>query len=258
MFTKRIIPCLDVNGGRVVKGVNFVNLIDAGDPVEIAAAYDKAGADELVFLDITASSDARNTVVDMVRKVAEKVFIPFTVGGGIRTIDDFKAILREGADKISVNSAAIMNPSLISDAADKFGSQCVVVAIDAKRRADGSGWNTAVKDPQAPDSRYAATLNLTDTACVTSGNYERFFSVDGKQYHHIIDRDTLFPAEQFASVTIITRDSGLADALSTALFCMSYEDGLALAKSLGGVEVLWINHDGTMQYTDGLQDKLVN
>ncbi len=141
MHTKRIIPCLDVNGGRVVKGVNFVNLIDAGDPVAIAEAYDKAGADELVFLDITASSDARNTVVEMVRKVAEKVFIPFTVGGGIRTVDDFKALLREGADKISVNSAAIMNPSLIGDAADKFGSQCVVLAIDAKRRADGSGWN---------------------------------------------------------------------------------------------------------------------
>lgn len=141
MHTKRIIPCLDVNGGRVVKGVNFVNLIDAGDPVEIAKAYDKAGADELVFLDITASSDARKTVVDMVRKVAEKVFIPFTVGGGIRTVEDFKAILREGADKISINSAAIMNPQLISDAADKFGSQCVVVAIDAKRRADGGGWN---------------------------------------------------------------------------------------------------------------------
>ena len=141
MFTKRIIPCLDVNDGRVVKGVNFVNLIDAGDPVAIAEAYDKAGADELVFLDITASSDARNTVVDMVRKVAEKVFIPFTVGGGIRTVDDFKAILREGADKVSVNSAAIMRPELISEAADKFGSQCVVVAIDAKRREDGSGWN---------------------------------------------------------------------------------------------------------------------
>lgn len=141
MYTKRIIPCLDVHNGRVVKGVNFVDLRDAGDPVEIAAAYDKAGADELVFLDITASSDARATVVDMVRKVAEKVFIPFTVGGGIRTVDDFKAILREGADKVSVNSAAIMNPALISEAADKFGSQCVVVAIDAKRRADGSGWN---------------------------------------------------------------------------------------------------------------------
>lgn len=141
MHTKRIIPCLDVNAGRVVKGVNFVNLIDAGDPVEIAKAYDKAGADELVFLDITASSDARDTVVDMVRRVAEQVFIPFTVGGGIRTVDDFKKILREGADKVSVNSAAIMNPQLISDAADKFGSQCVVVAIDAKRRADGSGWN---------------------------------------------------------------------------------------------------------------------
>ena len=136
MFTKRIIPCLDVNDGRVVKGVNFVNLIDAGDPVAIAEAYDKAGADELVFLDITASSDARNTVADMVRKVAEKVFIPFTVGGGIRTVDDFKAILREGADKVSVNSAAIMRPELISEAADKFGSQCVVVAIDAKRRVD--------------------------------------------------------------------------------------------------------------------------
>lgn len=141
MFTKRIIPCLDVHAGRVVKGVNFVNLKDAGDPVEIAAAYDKAGADELVFLDITASSDKRNTVVDMVRRVAETVFIPFTVGGGIRTVDDFKALLREGADKISVNSAAIDRPELISEAADKFGSQCVVVAIDAKRRADGSGWN---------------------------------------------------------------------------------------------------------------------
>lgn len=141
MFTKRIIPCLDVNNGRVVKGINFVNLRDAGDPVEIAAAYDKAGADEVVFLDITASSDNRNTVVDMVRKVAEKVFIPFTVGGGIRTVDDFKALLREGADKISINSSAINTPRLISDAADKFGSQCVVVAIDARRRVDGSGWN---------------------------------------------------------------------------------------------------------------------
>ena len=141
MHTKRIIPCLDVNKGRVVKGVNFVNLIDAGDPVAIGAAYDKAGADELVFLDITASSDSRNIVIDMVRKVAETVFIPFTVGGGIRTVDDFKAILREGADKVSVNSAAIDNPRLISDAADKFGSQCVVVAIDARRREDGSGWN---------------------------------------------------------------------------------------------------------------------
>ncbi len=141
MFTKRIIPCLDVHDGRVVKGVNFVNLQDAGDPVEIAAAYDAAGADELVFLDITASSDDRNTVVDMVRRVAERVFIPFTVGGGIRTVEDFKALLREGADKISVNSAAISNPKLISQAAEKFGSQCVVVAIDAKRRTDGSGWN---------------------------------------------------------------------------------------------------------------------
>lgn len=140
MHTKRIIPCLDVKDGRVVKGVNFVNLQDAGDPVEIAAAYDKAGADEVVFLDITASSDNRATVVDMVRRVAEKVFIPFTVGGGIRTVDDFKMLLREGADKISVNSAAIMNPRLIADAADKFGSQCVVVAIDAKRREDG-GFN---------------------------------------------------------------------------------------------------------------------
>lgn len=141
MLTKRIIPCLDVNAGRVVKGVNFVNLRDAGDPVEVAKIYDKAGADELVFLDITASSDARNTVVEMVRRVAECVFIPFTVGGGIRSVDDFRKILREGADKISVNSAALLNPTLISEAADKFGSQCVVVAIDAKSREDGSGWN---------------------------------------------------------------------------------------------------------------------
>lgn len=141
MFTKRIIPCLDVMNNRVVKGTNFVNLRDAGDPVAVGAVYGKAGADELVFLDITASSDARAITVDMVRRVAETVFIPFTVGGGIRTVEDFRAILRAGADKVAVNSAAIMNPSLIADAADKFGSQCVVVAIDAKRRADGSGWN---------------------------------------------------------------------------------------------------------------------
>lgn len=141
MYTKRVIPCLDVHNGRVVKGVNFVDLRDAGDPVEIGAAYGDAGADELVFLDITASSDARNIKLDMVRRVAETVFIPFTVGGGIRTVDDFKLILREGADKIAVNTAAILNPNLISEAADKFGSQCVVVAIDAKRRDDGSGWN---------------------------------------------------------------------------------------------------------------------
>ena len=140
MFTKRIIPCLDVNKGRVVKGVNFVDLKDAGDPVEIAKAYDAAGADELVFLDITASCEERDTVVEMVRKVAANVFIPFTVGGGIRTVEDFKKLLREGADKISVNSAAIDRPELISEAANKFGSQCVVVAIDAKRREDG-GWN---------------------------------------------------------------------------------------------------------------------
>ena len=141
MFTKRIIPCLDVNNGRVVKGVNFVDLKDAGDPVIVGAAYGQAGADELVFLDITASSDARATKLDMVRRVAETVFIPFTVGGGIRTVEDFRQVLREGADKVSVNSAAIANPTLISEAALKFGSQCVVVAIDARRREDGSGWN---------------------------------------------------------------------------------------------------------------------
>ncbi len=141
MFTKRIIPCLDCKDGRVVKGTSFLNLRDAGDPIEVATMYDKAGADEVVFLDITASSDGRNTTVDLVRKVAKRLFIPFTVGGGIRSVDDFKVLLREGADKISVNSAAIMNPTLISEAADKFGSQCVVVAIDAKRRDDGSGWS---------------------------------------------------------------------------------------------------------------------
>ena len=140
MYAKRIIPCLDVKNGRVVKGVNFVNLTDAGDPVECAAVYDKAGADELVFLDITASSDARETVTDMVKKVAERVFIPFTVGGGIRTIEDFRKILNAGADKVSVNSAALKNPALISEAAEKFGSQCVVCAIDAKRKSDNSGW----------------------------------------------------------------------------------------------------------------------
>ena len=177
MHTKRIIPCLDVNAGRVVKGVNFINLIDAGDPVEVAGVYDKEGADELVFLDITASSDARKTVVDMVRRVAEKVFIPFTVGGGIRSVDDFKEILREGADKVAVNSAAIMNPNLISEAADKFGSQCVVVAIDAKRREDGSGWNIyknggridmgidAVEWAMKADRRGAGEILLTSMDC---------------------------------------------------------------------------------------------
>ncbi len=138
MYTKRIIPCLDINDGRVVKGVNFVNLRDAGDPVEVAKAYDREGADEVVFLDITASSDHRKTVVELVRKVAEQLFIPFTVGGGIRSVDDFKEVLREGADKVAVNSAAINNPELISEAAEKYGSQCVVLAMDAKRKADGS------------------------------------------------------------------------------------------------------------------------
>jgi cyclase len=177
MFTKRIIPCLDVNNGRVVKGVNFVNLRDAGDPVEIGAAYGKAGADELVFLDITASSDNRRTVVEMVRKVAETVFIPFTVGGGIRTVDDFRLLLREGADKISINSSAIDNPKLISDAAEKFGRQCVVVAIDAKRRADGSGWNIykhggrldvgidALEWAMEADRRGAGEILLTSMDC---------------------------------------------------------------------------------------------
>ncbi len=177
MFTKRIIPCLDVHNGRVVKGINFVNLKDAGDPVEVAAAYDQAGADEVVFLDITASSDSRETVVDMVRRVAETVFIPFTVGGGIRTVEDFKALLREGADKISINSSAINTPELISDAADKFGSQCVVVAIDAKRRTDGSGWNVyknggrvdtgldAVEWAIQADRRGAGEILLTSMDC---------------------------------------------------------------------------------------------
>ncbi|MBR6326937.1 MAG: imidazole glycerol phosphate synthase subunit HisF [Lachnospiraceae bacterium] len=140
MLTKRVIPCLDVKDGRVVKGINFLNLRDAGDPAEVSSAYDKAGADEVVFLDINASSDSRSTQLEWVRQVASTLFIPFTVGGGVRTVDDFRDILREGADKIAINSAAIMNPQLISDAADKFGSQCVVVAIDAKKRKDGDGW----------------------------------------------------------------------------------------------------------------------
>ncbi len=145
MLTKRIIPCLDVNAGRVVKGVNFVNLVDAGDPVEVARAYNDEGADELVFLDITASSDSRDTVVDMVRRVGEQVFIPFTVGGGIRTVEDMNKILREGADKVSVNTAAVKNPDLIREGAERFGNQCIVIAIDAKRRPDGSGWNVYIK-----------------------------------------------------------------------------------------------------------------
>lgn len=143
MYAKRIIPCLDVKDGRVVKGTSFVNLRDAGDPVECAKIYDKEGADELVLLDITASSDARNIIVDIVRKVADSVFIPFTVGGGIRTVDDFTAILRAGADKVSVNSAAVHRPEIINEASYKFGSQCVVAAIDAKRRKNG-GWDVYI------------------------------------------------------------------------------------------------------------------
>ena len=177
MFTKRIIPCLDVKDGRVVKGVNFINLKDAGDPVEIAKVYDQAGADELVFSDITASSDNRNTVIDMVSKVASNVFIPFTVGGGIRTVEDFKALLREGADKISINSAAINNPDLIAEAAERFGSQCVVVAIDARKREDNSGWNVyknggrvdtgldAVEWAQKADQLGAGEILLTSMDC---------------------------------------------------------------------------------------------
>lgn len=177
MHTRRIIPCLDIHDGRVVKGVNFVHLRDAGDPVEIAAAYDKAGADELVFLDITASWDNRSTVVDMVRQVAERVFIPITVGGGIRTVEDFKVLLREGADKISINSSAINTPKLISQAADKFGSQCVVVAIDARRREDKSGWNVyknggrldtgldAVEWARKADALGAGEILLTSMDC---------------------------------------------------------------------------------------------
>ena len=177
MHTKRIIPCLDVKDGRVVKGINFVNLRDAGDPAEVSSAYDKAGADEVVFLDITASADSRATQLEWVRQVASKVFIPFTVGGGIRTVDDFKAILREGADKISINSAAIMNPQLISDAAEKFGSQCVVVAIDAKRRANGEGWTIyknggrvdmgidAVEWAQTAEKMGAGEILLTSMDC---------------------------------------------------------------------------------------------
>lgn len=141
MYAKRIIPCLDIHNGRVVKGVNFVNLRDAGDPVEVAKLYNRAGADELVFLDITATHEARATVLDLARRVAEAVFIPFTIGGGIKTVEDFRVLLKEGADKISINSSAIRTPELIREAAEKFGRQCVVVAIDAKRRADGTGWN---------------------------------------------------------------------------------------------------------------------
>ena len=138
MLSKRIIPCLDIDKGRVVKGVNFINLVDAGDPVEIAKAYDKIGADEIVFLDITASSDGRKTAVDILHRASEQVFIPLTVGGGIRSADDFRELLSAGADKIAVNSAAIRNPALITEASVKFGAQCVVLAVDAKRNAAGS------------------------------------------------------------------------------------------------------------------------
>ena len=148
MYAKRIIPCLDVKNGRVVKGMSFVNLVDAGDPVECAKQYDAQGADELVFLDITASSDSRNITIDMVEKVANTIFIPFTVGGGIRSVDDFNALLHAGADKVSVNSAAVARPELISEAAYKFGRQCVVAAIDAKR--NGDSWEVYVHGGRKP------------------------------------------------------------------------------------------------------------
>ena len=150
MLAKRIIPCLDVKDGRVVKGVNFVELRDAGDPVAQAQFYDAEGADELVFLDITATHEARGTVMAMARAVADQVFIPFTVGGGIRTVDDMRAILRAGADKVSVNSAAVRDPALIAAGANEFGSQAIVVAIDARRRRDGTGWEVFVSGGRTP------------------------------------------------------------------------------------------------------------
>lgn len=175
MYAKRIIPCLDVKNGRVVKGVSFVNLCDAGDPVECAAAYDEAGADELVLLDITATHEGRGTMLDIVRRVADSIFIPFTVGGGIKSVDDFKELLRAGADKISVNSAAVREPELINKAAYKFGSQCVVCAVDAKRRE--GGWEVylnggrlptgidAVKWAQEAAKRGAGEILLTSMDC---------------------------------------------------------------------------------------------
>lgn len=176
MYAKRIIPCLDVKNGRVVKGVSFVDLVDAGDPVQCAAAYDKQGADELVLLDITATHEGRSTMIDIVEKVAKTVFIPFTVGGGIKTVDDFKELLRAGADKISVNSAAVRNPDLISDAAYKFGSQCVVCAVDAKKNGKNS-WEVylnggriptridAVKWAVEAEKRGAGEILLTSMDC---------------------------------------------------------------------------------------------
>ncbi len=150
MRAVRVIPCLDVTGGRVVKGVNFVGLRDAGDPVELAARYDAEGADELIFLDITASSDGRDTMVDIARRTAEQVFIPFTIGGGIRSVDDARGLLRAGADKVSVNTSAVQRPELISELATEFGAQCVVVAIDARSRGEGGGWEVYVNGGRTP------------------------------------------------------------------------------------------------------------
>jgi cyclase len=150
MRTARVIPCLDVTGGRVVKGVNFVGLRDAGDPVELAARYDAEGADELVFLDITASSDGRDTMVDVARRTADEVFIPFTIGGGIRRVDDARRLLRAGADKVSVNTSAVERPDLIGELAGEYGAQCVVCAIDAKARPNGSGWEVYVHGGRTP------------------------------------------------------------------------------------------------------------
>lgn len=225
MHTKRIIPCLDVNNGRVVKGTNFVNLRDAGDPVEVGMAYDKAGADELVFLDITASSDARNIKTELVRRVAETIFIPFTVGGGIRSVEDFKMILREGADKVAINSAAIMNPTLISEAADKFGSQCVVVAIDAKRRPDG-GWNIfknggrvdmgidAVEWARKADSLGAGEILLTSMDC------------DGTKKGYDIEL-TKTVAENVSIPVIASGGAGTKDHFYEALFAGKADAALA-------------------------------
>ncbi|MEQ9093885.1 MAG: imidazole glycerol phosphate synthase subunit HisF [Miltoncostaeaceae bacterium] len=148
-------PCLDVNAGRVVKGVNFVGLRDAGDPVELAARYDREGADELVFLDITASHEGRATIVELARRTAQQVFIPFTIGGGLRSVEDIRAVLAAGADKVSLNSAAVRDPGLITEASERFGAQCIVVAIDAKRRADGSGWEVYLNGGRLETGREA-------------------------------------------------------------------------------------------------------
>lgn len=254
MLAKRIIPCLDVANGRVVKGVNFVNLRDAGDPVEQARVYDAEGADELVFLDITATHEARKTVLEMARAVADQVFIPFTVGGGIRAVEDMRAILRAGADKVSINSAAVRRPELITEGAWEFGSQAIVVAIDARRRQNGSGWEVFVSGGRIPTGLDAVAWAREVEAHGAGEILLTSMDGDGTQAGY----DTALTAAVAQAVNIPLIASGGAGSLAhfAQAFTLGQADA-ALAASLFHYRQLTIGEVKSYLHQEGIPIRLV-